>query len=99
MYRILCFKWCYRKGIYHYCKLYADRQPPAQELLNFSKQQPIIDFFEFDLTDTDSQMLYKELFESSTPIECWEYQAAYRQATSQDFDLYINGQKQIFTFL
>ncbi len=99
MYQILCFKWRYREGVYHYYKLYASRQPPAQELLNFSKGHPIIDFFEFDLTDTDSQMLYSDLFEASTPIECWEYQAAYQRATSQAFDLYINGRKQIFKFL
>ncbi|MDO1451522.1 hypothetical protein Q0590_34940 [Rhodocytophaga aerolata] len=96
---VLCFKWCYREGIYHYCKLYASRQPPAQVVVNFSKPDPIIDFFEFNLRDPDSQLLYSDLFESSTPIECWEYEAAYRRATSQEFDLYINGRKQRFTLL
>ncbi|MDO1451328.1 hypothetical protein Q0590_33950 [Rhodocytophaga aerolata] len=98
MNRIYCFKWHQQEGMYLYCKLYANRQPPAQETINLSHPQPIIDFHEFDLTHIKSQLLLSELFESTTLIECWEYQAAYKQVTSQVFDLYINGEKQTFDF-
>lgn len=99
MYRILYFKWHLSDDVCHYAKLYTDRQPPAQEVLNFLSNRVVIDFFEFDLTDSNSQLLYSELFASTTPIECGEYQAAYQRAFTHAFDLYINGQKQSLKYL
>jgi hypothetical protein len=99
MHQLIYFKWYQSEDRWLYVKFYANRQPPAQEAINFFTNRPVIDFQEINLSETAGQIMYSALFESTTPIECKEYEAAYQQATSEVFDVYINGQKQIFDFL
>ena len=78
---ILYFKQLQQEERWKYIKLYADRCPPALEVLNFINHKPVLDFHEFDLGDPSSRIEYKTLCESAISIKKDEYQQAYGRAT------------------
>lgn len=88
------FKRHQRADCWHYYKLIADRDPPACEVINFLGAQPAIELREYDLSHAGSRIDYAFLQEAGEPISATEYEAAYRQATTGPFTLYINGSPQ-----
>jgi hypothetical protein len=76
---------------WHYYKLLSQRDPPARELINFLNPTPIIEFMEYDLSLPAHQIQYEAFWEVGIVISASEYEAAYKRATSGNFDLYLNG--------
>jgi hypothetical protein len=92
--KVYYFKRHQRDDLWNYYKLLDDRNPPAQETVNFLNPQPIISFREFDLKDAGSKIEYDAMWEAYTRIDAAEYEAAYKRATADDFTVYINGKPQ-----
>ncbi len=83
-----------RDGLYNYYKVLADRQPPACERIIFLNERPAVDLSEYDLSSPGSKIDYQAIAENGYPITPEEYEAAYKQAITSEFTLYINGQPQ-----
>jgi hypothetical protein len=92
--KIHYYKTYQRAEIWNYYKLMSDRKPPACEVVNFLNPQPLIELREYDLDDPASRIDFDAFWQVGARIEAEEYQAAYQLATSQSFQLYINGRRQ-----
>ncbi|GAB2590510.1 hypothetical protein [Spirosoma areae] len=88
------FKSYQRADLWNYYKLFADRQPPACEVVNFLGELPMIELREYDLSSPGSKIDYDALWEVGERIAASEYEAIYKRATSGPFTLYINGKPQ-----
>lgn len=82
-----------RNSISHYIKLLDDREPKAVQVINFLNYNPHIDFYEFDLDDPGSLIEYQAIIEDGILIEENEYRQAYQLATTEKFDVYVDGRK------
>ncbi len=92
--KIHYFKSYQRAEIWNYYKLMSDRHPPACEVVNFLNAQPLVELREYDLEDSGNRMDFDAFWQVGIRISVEEYQTAYQLATSQPFELYINGRRQ-----
>jgi hypothetical protein len=89
------FKKLQRDGIYHFAHLMAGLTPPVCEVINSLNANPIIEHREYDLSKPGDRIDLKAFSEDWDQITGAEYRKAFDQATSGDFQVYINGKLQV----
>ena len=79
--------------LWQYYKLLLDRDPPGLETVNFQFRCPTVSFNECDqeLGGSEGEVLYGTLCTIGQRIEAFEYEEAYKSATTSSFSLYINN--------
>jgi len=89
------FKKLQRDGIYHYAHLMANLTPPVCEVINSLNANPVIERREYDLSKPADRIDLKAFSEDWEQITSVEYKNAFHEATSGDFQVYINGKLQV----
>jgi hypothetical protein len=81
--------------IYHYARLIRSVSPPLCEIINRLNLVPIIDTEEYHQKDIGNRVKYEAFFEVWEQIEASEYQAEFDKVTAGEFDIYLDGIKQV----
>jgi hypothetical protein len=81
--------------IYHYARLIRSVNPPLGEIINQLNRIPIIEMEEYQPKNVGNKINYEAFFEVWEQIEASEYQAEFDKVTVGEFDIYLDGIKQV----